>query len=85
MKKFTLKIVLLSLLLTACVKPDQSILVKEGDDLLDCGALENELDLAKNLGENAPPRRRHIKNLQEKNQCIQKPVMSISIGISGSL
>ena len=78
-------VVLCSSLLLACAKPDQSILVKEGDDLLDCGALANELVFAKNLGENAPPRRRHIKALQDKKQCVKKPEISISIGVSGSL
>ena len=78
-------IALCSLLLLACAKPDQSILVKEGDDLLDCGALANELVFAKNLGENAPSRRRHIKALQDKKQCVKKPEISISIGVSGSL
>ena len=72
-------------LLIACAKPDESILVKEGDDLLDCGALANELVFAKNLGENAPSRRRHIKALQDKKQCVKKPEISISIGVSGSL
>ena len=78
-------IVLCSSLLLACAKPDQSILVKEGDDLLDCSALANELVFAKNLGENAPSRRRHIKALQDKKQCVKKPEISISIGVSGSL
>ena len=78
-------IVLCSSLLLACAKPDQSILVKEGDDLLDCGALANELVFAKNLGENASSRRRHIRALQEKRQCIKKPEISISIGVTGSL
>ena len=72
-------------LLIACAKPDESILVKEGDDLLDCHALANEFEFAKNLGENALPRRRHIKALQEKRQCIKKPEISISIGVVGSL
>ena len=78
-------IVLYSSLLLACAKPDQSILVKEGDDLLDCGGLANELVFAKNLGENAPSRRRHIKALQDRKQCVNKPEVSISIGVSGSL
>ena len=77
--------VLFSSLLLACSKPDQSILVKEGDDLLDCGALANELVFAKNLGENAPSRRRHIKALQDKKRCVKKPEISISIGVSGLL
>ena len=78
-------IVLLFSLLSACAKPDQSILVKKGDDLLDCSALASELNFAKNLDENAPPRRRYIRALQEKKECIQKPAISISIGVSGSL
>ena len=78
-------IVLCSSLLLACAKPDQSILFKEGDDLLDCGALANELVFAKNLGANAPSRRRHIKALQDNKQCVKKPEISISIGVSGSL
>jgi len=85
MTNSVIMIALCSLLLLACAKPDQSILVKEGDDLLDCGALANELIFAKNLGENAPSRRRHIKALQDKKQCVKKPEISISIGVSGSL
>ena len=72
-------------LLIACAKPDKSILVKEGDDFLDCGALANELKFAKNLGENASSRRRHIRALQKKKQCIKKPEITISIGVVGSL
>ena len=85
MANSTLVIVLFSSLLIACAKQDESILVKEGDDLLDCGALANELEFAKNLGENASSRRRHIRALQEKRQCIKKPEISISIGVTGSL
>ena len=85
MTNSVIMIALCSSLLLACAKPDRSILVKEGDDLLDCGALENELGFAKNLGENAPSRRRHIKALQDKKQCVKKPEISISIGVSGSL
>ena len=80
-----LVIVLSFSLLIACAKTDKSILVKEGDDLLDCRALANEFEFAKNLGENASSRRRHIKALQEKRQCIKKPEISISIGVFGSL
>lgn len=72
-------------LLIACAKPDKSILVKKGDDLLDCRALANELEFAKTLGENASSRRRHIRALQEKRQCIKKPEITISIGVVGSL
>ena len=85
MTKSVIMIALFSSLLLACAKPDQSILVKEGDDLLDCGALANELVFAKNLGENAPSRRRHIKALQDKKRCVKKPEISISIGASVSL
>jgi hypothetical protein len=85
MTNTVIMIALCSSLLLACAKPDQSILVKEGDDLLDCGALATELVFAKNLGENAPSRRRHIKALQDKKQCVEKPEISISIGVSGSL
>ena len=85
MTNSVIMIALCSSLLLACAKPDQSILVKEGDELLDCGALANELVFAKNLGENAPSRRRHIKALQDKKQCVKKPEISISIGVSGSL
>ena len=80
-----LMIVLSFSLLVACAKPDKSILVKEGDELLDCRALANEFEFAKNLGENASSRRRHIKALQEKRQCIKRPEISISIGVVGSL
>ena len=72
-------------LLIACAKPDESILVKEGDDLLDCRALANEFEFAKNLGENASSRRRYIRTLQEKKQCIKTPEISISIGVTGSI
>ena len=85
MANSTLVIVLFSSLLIACAKPDKSILVKEGGDLLDCGALATEFEFAKNLGENASSRRRHIRALQEKRQCIKKPEISISIGVVGSL
>ena len=40
-------IVLSFSLLIACAKTDKSILVKEGDDLLDCRALANEFEFAK--------------------------------------
>ena len=85
MTKSTPVFFLISSLLLACANRDQSILFKEGDDLLDCGALENELDFAKNLGENASSRRRHIRALQKKKQCIKKPEITISIGVTGSL
>ena len=85
MTNSVIMIALCSSLLLACAKPDQSTLVKEGDDLLDCGALATELVFAKNLGENAPSRRRHIKALQDKKQCVKKPEISILVGVSGSL
>ena len=85
MANSTLVIVLFFSLLIACTKPDKSVLVKEGDDLLDCVALATEFEFAKNLGENASSRRRHIRALQEKRQCIKKPEISISIGVFGSL
>jgi hypothetical protein len=85
MKNSILVIVLFSSLFLACARPDQSILVKEGDELLDCGELANELVFAKNRGENAQSRRRHIKALHDKTQCVKKPEISISIGVSGSL
>ena len=68
----------------ACTVPDRSILTKEGDELLDCKALKLELIFARNLGENAAARRRHVKILQKKNQCLKKPKVSISIGLSKS-
>lgn len=80
-----LVIVLFSSLLIACAKPDESILIKDGDDLLDCRALANEFEFAKNLGENASSRRRHIRTLQEKRQCIKTPEISISIGVTKSI
>ena len=85
MSNLIFMIILSFSLLIACAKPDKSILVKEGDDLLDCRALANEFEFAKNLGENASSRRRHIKALQEKRQCIKKPEISISIGVVGSI
>ena len=68
--------------LGACASQDRSLLTKAGDELLDCVALKAEMDFAVNLGEDAPARRRHIKALQEKNQCISKPKVSISFGFS---
>ena len=87
-EKMTNSIVVIILsfsLLIACAKPDKSILVKEGDELLDCRALANELEFAKKLGENASSRRRHIRALQEKRKCIKKSEITISIGVVGSL
>ncbi len=68
--------------LNACVSNDRSILTMAGDDLLDCTALEAEMQSAEILGEDAPARRRHIRSLQEKNQCISKPNISMSFGFT---
>ena len=68
--------------LSACAFQDRSLLTKAGDALLDCDALQAEMDFAANLGEDAPARRRHIKALQEKKQCISKPRVSVSFGFS---
>ena len=68
----------------ACTTSDRSILTKEGDELLDCKALTSELVFAQNLGKNAPARRRHIKALQAEKQCLKKPKVSVSIGLSKS-
>ena len=68
----------------ACATADRSILTKEGDAFLNCGALESELAFAENLGKNAAARRRHIIAIQEEKQCLKKPKVSISIGISKS-
>ena len=68
--------------LSACAFQDRSLLTKAGDELLDCDALQAEMDFAANLGEDAPTRRRHIKALQEKKQCISKPKVSVSFGFS---
>ncbi|WP_438997595.1 hypothetical protein [Candidatus Puniceispirillum sp.] len=70
--------------LGACALQDRSLLTKAGDELLDCKALQVEMDFAVNLGEDAPARRRHIKALQEKNQCLSKPKVSVSFGFSKS-
>ena len=66
--------------LNACVSNDRSILTMAGDELLDCTALEAEMGSAVDLGEDAPARRRHIRSLQEQNQCISKPNISMSFG-----
>ena len=71
---------LLLLCLNACSSNDRSMLTMAGDEFLDCTALEAEMELAENLGEDAPARRRHIRSLQDKNQCISKPNISISFG-----
>jgi hypothetical protein len=66
--------------LNACASNDRSILTMAGDELLDCTALEAEMDSAVDLGEDAPARRRHIRSLQEQNQCLSKPNISMSFG-----
>ena len=66
--------------LNACTSNDRSILTMTGDELLDCTALEAEMDSAVDFGEYAPARRRHIRSLQEQNQCISKPNISMSFG-----
>lgn len=68
--------------LNACASNDRSTLTMAGDDLLDCIALETEMASAEILGEDAPARRRHIRSLQEKNQCIFKPNISMSFGLT---
>ena len=89
MRLITVLVLFSCLLVGACTAPDRSILVKDGDEFLDCAALDAELDFAENLGENAPARRRHIKALQAEKQCVMSPNMmsprlSISIGVSKS-
>ena len=73
-------IFLILVCLNACASDDRSMLIMAGDEFLDCTALEAEMELAGNLGEDAPARRRHIRSLQGKNQCISKPNISISFG-----
>ena len=76
--------VMLLFLLLGCAPPDRSILTRDGDEALDCAALKAEFDLAAELGENAPARRRHVRALQEEKQCVMSPKISISIGVSKS-
>ena len=66
--------------LNACASNDRSILTMAGDEFLDCTALESEMDSAVDLVEDAPARRRHIRSLQEQNQCISKPNISMLFG-----
>jgi hypothetical protein len=73
-------IFLLLMCLNACASNDRSMLTMAGDEFLDCTALNAEMELAGNLGEDAPARRRHIRSLQDKNQCISKPNISITFG-----
>jgi hypothetical protein len=76
--------VILLFLLLSCALPDQSILTRDGDETLDCAALKAEFDFAAELSENAPARRRHIRELQKEKQCVTLPKISISIGVSKS-
>ena len=76
--------VTLLFLLLGCAPSDQSILIRDGDETLDCAALKGEFDFAAELGENAPARRRHIRTLQNEKQCVTAPKISISIGVSKS-
>ena len=83
MKRLTAPVYFLFLFFSgACTTTDRSILTKEGDKFLDCKALTSELVFAQNLGKNAPVRRRHIRALQEEKQCLKKPKVSLSIGLS---
>ena len=74
--------VMLLFLLLGCAPPDRSILTRDGDEALDCAALKAEFEFAAELGENAPARRRHIRSLRNKKQCVTPPKISISIGFS---
>ena len=76
--------VMLLFLLLGCAPPDRSILTRDGDEALDCAALKAEFDFAAKLGENASARRRHIRALQNKKQCVTPPKILISIGVSKS-
>ena len=82
-KDFVMRLVtvMLLFLLLGCAPPDRSILTRDGDESLDCAALKDEFDFAVNLGENASARRRHIRALQNKKQCVTPPKISISIGV----
>ena len=82
MRLIAVPILAILICLSACAFQDRSLLTKAGDELLDCDALQAEMDFAANLGEDAPARRRHIKALQEKKQCISKPKVSVSFGFS---
>lgn len=79
MARYTLLIMILGFI--GCNASNQAILVKEGDELLDCPALIAEFKHADNLGDNAPARRRHILALQKQKGCIEPPKISISIGV----
>ena len=69
------------LTIAGCISNDKSILVKEGDDQLDCLALAQEYDNADSLGVNTSARRRHIRSLQKAKACAIPPKVSISIGV----
>ena len=56
------------LAIAGCISNDKSILVKEGDDQLDCPALAQEYDDADSLGINKSARRRHIRSLQKQKR-----------------
>lgn len=84
MRLITIPLLITLACLGACASQDRSLLTKAGDALLDCAALQEEMDFAPSLGEDAPARRRHIKALQKKNQCISKPEVSISFSFSKS-
>ena len=53
--------------LSACAFQDRSLLTKAGDELLDCAALQAEMDFASNLGEDAPGR---CSELAEDNSVV---------------
>ncbi len=78
----TIPMLMIIACLGACASQDRTLLTKAGDALLDCKALQAEMDFAVNLGDDAPARRRHIKSLQQKNQCLSKPKVSMSFGFS---
>ena len=67
--------------IAGCISNDKSILVKEGDDQLDCPALAQEHDEADSLGINRSARQRHIRSLQKAKACDIPPKVSISIGV----
>ena len=74
-------LICIAFMLGGCMSNDKSILVKEGDDQLDCPALAKEYDDADSLGVNKSARRRHIRSLQRAKACAIPPKVSISIGV----
>ena len=72
----------LAFALGGCISNDKSILVKEGDDQLDCPALAKEYDHADSLGVNKAARQRHIRSLQRAKACAIPPRVTISIGVT---